>query len=55
MIKNTSKNNKIKGTKRNAKSIVITKDYIYYSTLSVATLKKRSSIFSTINTTDYYE
>lgn len=55
MMKAASENNKLKGTKRNAKSIVITEDYIYFSTLSVATLKKRSSIYSKINTTDYIE
>ncbi|MGM8212873.1 extracellular matrix regulator RemB [Virgibacillus sp. W0430] len=46
---------KIKGTKREAKSIVITDDFIYYSTLSIPTLKKRSSMISTINTTDYFD
>lgn len=40
------------GPKKEAKSIMITKETIYYSTLSVATLKKRSSINSTISKTD---
>lgn len=36
------------------KAIVITKDYIYYSPLSVLTLKKRASMISTISKLDDY-
>ena len=35
-----------------AKSVVITKEYIYYSPLSVLTLKKRASMISTISKLD---
>jgi len=36
----------IKGNKEDAKSIIVTVDQIYYCSLSVTTLKKRSSIRS---------
>lgn len=36
----------IKGDKKEAKSLIITVDQIYYCSLSVTTLKKRSSIRS---------
>lgn len=36
----------IKGDKKTAKSIIVTVDQIYYCSLSVTTLKKRSSIRS---------
>lgn len=36
----------IKGNKDEAKSLIITVDHIYYCSLSVTTLKKRSSIRS---------
>ncbi|WP_112179026.1 MULTISPECIES: extracellular matrix regulator RemB [Paraliobacillus] len=36
------------------KAIVITKDYIYYSPLSVLTLKKRASMISTISKLEDY-
>ena len=37
-----------------AKSVVITDDIIYLSSLSVATLKKRTSIISMVNKLDDY-
>src|SRR5699024_1986290 len=37
---------KIEGIEEEAKSIIVTVDQIYYCTLSVTTLKKRSSIRS---------
>ncbi|TQS76357.1 DUF370 domain-containing protein [Ornithinibacillus gellani] len=46
-IINNEKN--LKGSKTKAKSIVITEDFIYYSPLSVPTLKKRASMISTIS------
>ncbi|MBB6454418.1 regulator of extracellular matrix RemA (YlzA/DUF370 family) [Salirhabdus euzebyi] len=50
MIMNQKKNNKVVETSyESAKSIVITTEYIYFSTLSVATLKKRSQLSSTLN------
>ncbi|WP_339230802.1 DUF370 domain-containing protein [Oceanobacillus sp. FSL K6-2867] len=42
------------GPKKSAKSVMITRDAIYYSSLSVSTLKKRSSMISTINKLDDY-
>ncbi|NBJ69782.1 MULTISPECIES: extracellular matrix regulator RemB [Clostridia] len=45
-------NHKIKGPQEEAKSIMITKDQIYYSSLSVSTLKKRASMISTISKLD---
>lgn len=53
MMKFAKEKQKVKGAKQTAKSVVITDEYIYFSTLSVSTLKKRSSMISTINTTDY--
>jgi len=44
MIELDKKQGKVKGNPSIAKSIVITSDLIYYSSLSVLTLKKRSSI-----------
>lgn len=49
MIKNKRKQSKVIGSRKMAKSIVITNDLIYLSSLSVLTLKKRSSVFSGIN------
>ena len=46
-IINNEKN--LKGSKTKAKSIAITEDFIYYSPLSVPTLKKRASMISTIS------
>ena len=42
------------GPNENVKSVVITNEHLYLSTLSVATLKKRASIMSTISKLDDY-
>lgn len=42
------------GPKSEAKSVVLTKNHIFYSTLSVTTLKKRASMISTISRLDDY-
>ncbi|MFD1040324.1 extracellular matrix regulator RemB [Virgibacillus byunsanensis] len=49
-----TKKDKVNGPKGDAKSVVITRDYIYYSPLSVSTLKKRASMISTISKLDDY-
>lgn len=54
MISHYQKENLIFGPIEEAKSIVITVDSIYYSTLSVPTLKKRASMISTIQKLDDY-
>lgn len=54
MITGSKREKKVIGPKKNAKAIMLTKDYIYYSTLSVSTLKKRSSMMSTIDKLDDY-
>lgn len=54
MIDNKQKQSKVIGSRKKAKSIIITKDIIYLSSLSVLTLKKRSSIFSGINKAESY-
>ncbi|MFC4024174.1 extracellular matrix regulator RemB [Oceanobacillus longus] len=54
MMTASKREKKVIGPKKDAKAVMITKDYIYYSTLSVSTLKKRSSIISTINKLDDY-
>ncbi|WP_100011707.1 extracellular matrix regulator RemB [Lentibacillus sediminis] len=43
---------KVFGPTRDAKSVMITTGNIYYSTLSVNTLKKRASMISTISKMD---
>jgi len=48
------KNVKIIGANEETKSLVITEDVTYFSTLSVATLKKRASMISTISKLDDY-
>src|SRR5690625_6117941 len=56
MIQNKKENKMVKGPRENAKSVIITDDKVYYSSLSVSTLKKRSSISSMIKKfDDYYE
>jgi len=45
-------NGNVKGRERNSKSVVITTELIYYSTLSVSTLKKRSKMVSMIHKVD---
>lgn len=54
MMTTAKQTKKVIGPKTNTKSIMITKDLIYCSNLSVNTLKKRSSITSTINKLDDY-
>jgi len=50
MIFNQRKNQRVFETPdADAKAIVITKDYIYFSSLSVLTLKKRANMTSTLN------
>ncbi|WP_156289945.1 extracellular matrix regulator RemB [Oceanobacillus salinisoli] len=45
---------KITGPTKNPKSVMITKDTIYYTTVSVATLKKRTSMIESISNLDDY-
>lgn len=52
MMENAGKEKKIVGPTVDAKSVMITKEIIYYSTLSVSTLKKRASMISTISKLD---
>lgn len=52
MMENTGKEKKVVGPTVDAKSVMITKEIIYYSTLSVSTLKKRASMISTISKLD---
>ncbi|WP_163969264.1 extracellular matrix regulator RemB [Oceanobacillus halotolerans] len=52
MMDNAEINSKIVGPKNEAKAVVITSDVIYYSSLSVSTLKKRASMISTISKLD---
>ncbi|GIO28208.1 hypothetical protein J43TS3_28190 [Ornithinibacillus bavariensis] len=42
------------GPREDAKSVVITDNQLYVSTLSVATLKKRASMISTISKLEDY-
>jgi len=48
------KNNQLVGSMENAKSLIITTDKIYFSQLTVLTLKKRSSIVSMLSQTKEY-
>ncbi|OZU89475.1 DUF370 domain-containing protein [Virgibacillus indicus] len=52
MMTESEKQNKIFGSKWDAKSVMITRERIYYSTLSVSTLKKRASMISTLSKLD---
>ncbi|WP_188456205.1 extracellular matrix regulator RemB [Virgibacillus oceani] len=54
MMANAAKNNQIRGPVDESKSVVITSDLIYYSSLSVPTLKKRTSMISMISKLDDY-
>ncbi|CQR45794.1 hypothetical protein BN1058_00032 [Paraliobacillus sp. PM-2] len=55
MVNNQKKaNNVLSFHGEETKSIIITKDHIYYSPLSVLTLKKRASMISTISKLDDY-
>ncbi|GAB3797749.1 extracellular matrix regulator RemB [Virgibacillus kimchii] len=51
-MEGSEKEGKIVGPETDAKSIMVTKDNIYYSTLSITTLKKRASMISTIDKLD---
>ncbi|MGM8365475.1 extracellular matrix regulator RemB [Virgibacillus sp. W0181] len=55
MMDTAKERKQIKGAKKDAKSVVITDDFFYYSTLSVPTLKKRSNTILTLSTPDYYD
>ncbi|GAA0335743.1 hypothetical protein J18TS1_32410 [Oceanobacillus oncorhynchi subsp. incaldanensis] len=56
MIQEWKQQNKVSGPEKKAKSIVVTADHIFFSSLSVTTLRKRSGILTTIsNLDDYYE
>lgn len=52
MVIKAKKQKKLVGPTVDTKSVMITKDIIYYSTLSVSTLKKRASMISTISKLD---
>ncbi|WP_430789524.1 extracellular matrix regulator RemB [Virgibacillus flavescens] len=54
MIQRATKSKKIIKPAEDTKSVVITKDLIYFSSLSVGTLKKRASMISTISKLDNY-
>lgn len=49
-----SRNSQVFGPEEEAKSVVITPDCIYYSTLSVPTLKKRARMIFTIKKLEDY-
>ncbi|MUK88127.1 DUF370 domain-containing protein [Ornithinibacillus sp. L9] len=50
----TNKEKDIVGPSEDVKSVVITNNNIYLSTLSITTLKKRASMISTISKLDDY-
>lgn len=52
MMENTRKQEIVFGPTDEAKSVVITSEEIYFSSLSVPTLKKRASMISTISKLD---
>lgn len=52
MISESEKRKKVIGPADDIKSVMITNEEIYYSTLSVSTLKKRASMISTISKLD---
>ncbi len=55
MLMNLRKEKKVVETDYEiAKSIVITTDYVYFSSLSVNTLKKRSQLATTLNKLEDY-
>jgi len=54
MIEASRAEKQLFGSAENAKSVLITTDQIYYSTLSIATLTKRSSMLNTIDKLDDY-
>lgn len=52
LMGNAQKSKTIVGSAKDAKSVVFTSELIYYSTLSVSTLKKRSRIVSMVHKLD---
>lgn len=54
MMHHAKKEEKVVGDIADTKSVVVTSDYIYFSSLSVSTLKKRASMISTISKLDDY-
>ncbi|MEN1966524.1 extracellular matrix/biofilm biosynthesis regulator RemA family protein [Lentibacillus sp. N15] len=54
MINDAQRRKKLAGDIPDSKSVVVTNDHIYYSSLSVSTLKKRASMISTISKLDDY-
>lgn len=56
MIQEWKQQNKVSGPEKHAKSIMVTENHIFFSSLSVTTLRKRSGILTTIsNLENYYE
>lgn len=49
MIDNLQKKSHVYGSIKNAKSVVITSENVYFSSLSVPTLKKRAKMTDTIS------
>jgi len=54
MVENMRKESKVYGPMKNAKSVVITSERVYFSTLSVPTLKKRAKMTDTISKLEDY-
>lgn len=54
MIQKAKKTQSVVTPAEESKSVVITNDLIYFSSLSVATLKKRASMIGTISKLDDY-
>ncbi|MCM3740120.1 DUF370 domain-containing protein [Oceanobacillus luteolus] len=54
MVNQEKEEENIKGPRRYVKSMVVTTEETYFSTLSIATLKKRTSIKSVIKHIDDY-
>ncbi|MFA1819625.1 extracellular matrix regulator RemB [Virgibacillus oceani] len=52
LMEGSEKEGKVVGLESEAKSVMVTRDIIYYSSLSVTTLKKRASMISTIDKLD---
>ncbi len=52
MMNNVKSQERVFGPIDEAKSVVITNEQVYFSTLSVSTLKKRASMISTISKLD---
>lgn len=49
IVKKSAQNNCLLGSKDDAKSVIITDDYVYYSPLSTLTLKNRDELYQTIS------